>query len=193
MIQYKKKLKTLSKKRTLNIKEKRGTKLISPTLHPINLILSPEKRITVITGTKEIRKITERLILNNILLPFQIIRCFGFSKCTGILNLFGEAMGLKTNLQKSNVLPIICGLHKKNPFFVWLVAHNRCWTVDRLAGRGLPHPEHCPLYDQAKTIDHLLVRCVFAREFWFHFFSRIGLQAFPRNPQKHPSIFGARK
>jgi len=27
----------------------------------------------------------------------------------GILNLFGEAMGLKTNLQKSNVLPIRCG------------------------------------------------------------------------------------
>ena len=27
----------------------------------------------------------------------------------GILNLFGEATGLKTNLQKSNVLPIRCG------------------------------------------------------------------------------------
>ena len=27
----------------------------------------------------------------------------------GILNLFGESMGLKTNLQKSNVLPIRCG------------------------------------------------------------------------------------
>ena len=43
-------------------------------------------------------------------------------------------------------------------FFVWLVAHNRCWTADRLARRGLPHPEHCPLCDQAaETIDHLLV------------------------------------
>ena len=27
----------------------------------------------------------------------------------GILNLFGEATGLKTNLQKSNVVPIRCG------------------------------------------------------------------------------------
>jgi hypothetical protein len=51
-------------------------------------------------------------------------------------------------------------------FFVWLVAHNRCWTADRLARRGLPHPEHCPLCDQAtETIDHLLVLCVFARDF----------------------------
>jgi hypothetical protein len=26
-------------------------------------------------------------------------------------------------------------------FFMWLAAHNRCWTADRLARRGLPHPE----------------------------------------------------
>jgi hypothetical protein len=26
-------------------------------------------------------------------------------------------------------------------FFMWLVAHNRCWTTDRLARRGLPHLE----------------------------------------------------
>ena len=48
-------------------------------------------------------------------------------------------------------------------FFVWLVAHNKCWTVDRLARHGLPHPEFCPLCDQEEeTIDHLLVHCVFA-------------------------------
>ena len=28
-------------------------------------------------------------------------------------------------------------------FFMWLVAHNRCWTADRLARRGLPHPDRC--------------------------------------------------
>jgi hypothetical protein len=28
--------------------------------------------------------------------------------------------------------------------FLWLVAHNRCWTADRLARQSLPHPEHCP-------------------------------------------------
>jgi hypothetical protein len=32
-------------------------------------------------------------------------------------------------------------------FFLWLVAHNRCWTADRLARRNLPHPNRCPLCD----------------------------------------------
>jgi hypothetical protein len=51
-------------------------------------------------------------------------------------------------------------------FFMWLVAHDRCWTVDWLARRGLPHPEQCPLCDQEEeTINHLLVSCVFTRQF----------------------------
>jgi hypothetical protein len=29
-------------------------------------------------------------------------------------------------------------------FFLWQVAHNRCWTADRLAKCGLPHPEKFP-------------------------------------------------
>lgn len=42
-------------------------------------------------------------------------------------------------------------------FFVWLVEHNRCWTADKLAKRGLQHPEKCPLYDQdEENINHLL-------------------------------------
>jgi hypothetical protein len=32
-------------------------------------------------------------------------------------------------------------------YFVWLVAHNKCWTADRLAPRGMVHPEKCPLCD----------------------------------------------
>jgi len=69
-----------------------------------------------------------------------------------------------------------------------LVAHNRCWTADYLARYGLPHPEHCPLCDQAtESIDHLLVLCVFAREFWFRLFSQIGLQAF--SPQHTETSF----
>jgi len=49
-------------------------------------------------------------------------------------------------------------------FFMWLVTHDRCWTADRLAGQGLPHPAQCPLCDQEEeTINHLLVSCVFAR------------------------------
>jgi hypothetical protein len=52
-------------------------------------------------------------------------------------------------------------------FFIWLVFHNRVWTSDRLAKRGLPHPEACPLCDQAEgTIHHLLVECVFTRQVW---------------------------
>jgi hypothetical protein len=48
-------------------------------------------------------------------------------------------------------------------FFMWLAAHNKCWTADRLARRGLPHPTHCPHCDQEEeTINHLLVSCVFA-------------------------------
>jgi hypothetical protein len=27
-----------------------------------------------------------------------------------------------------------------------LVAHDRCWTADRLAKRGLPHPQFCTLW-----------------------------------------------
>jgi hypothetical protein len=32
-------------------------------------------------------------------------------------------------------------------FFLWLVAHNKCWTTDRLAKRGMNHPVRCPLCD----------------------------------------------
>ena len=60
---------------------------------------------------------------------------------------------------------------------MWLVAHDRCWTADRLARRGLPHPERCPHCDQdEETINHLLLSCVFAGDFWFRLFHRVGLQ-----------------
>jgi exonuclease III len=65
---------------------------------------------------------------------------------------------------------------RKCKFFLWLVAHNRCWTADRLARRGLPHPEHCPLCDQEdETIHHLLCSCVFSRQFWHRLFLLFGL------------------
>lgn len=61
-------------------------------------------------------------------------------------------------------------------FFIWLVAHRRCWTADRLAHRGMDHLEHCPLCDQEdETIDQLLVSYVFARQFWFLFLPQSGL------------------
>jgi hypothetical protein len=67
----------------------------------------------------------------------------------------------------------------KCKFFIWLVEHDRCWTADRLAKRGLSHPERCPLCDQKpENINHLLVACVFTKQFWFEFLKDGGLQEF---------------
>jgi hypothetical protein len=53
-------------------------------------------------------------------------------------------------------------------FFTWLVAHNKFWTANHLARRGMDHPEECLLCGrEEETIDHLMISCVFAREFWF--------------------------
>jgi hypothetical protein len=61
-------------------------------------------------------------------------------------------------------------------FFLWLAAHDRCWTTDRLARRNLPHPELCPLCDQEEaTINHLVASCVFARRFRFLLLRRVEL------------------
>ena len=68
-------------------------------------------------------------------------------------------------------------------FFLWLVAHNRCWTADRLAKRGLNHPSSCPLCDQEpETINHLLVSCVFARLFWYNLLRKFGLDILAPQP-----------
>jgi hypothetical protein len=58
------------------------------------------------------------------------------------------------------------------------VAHEKCWTADRLALRGLDHPEECPLCDQDdETIDHLLV---FAKQFWLNLLRQANLQDLAR-------------
>jgi len=73
---------------------------------------------------------------------------------------------------------------------MWLVAHNRCWTADRLAKRGLPHPERCPLCDQAEeTIEHLLISCVFSRQVWYNILHKVGLQDL--SPQPDDNSFDA--
>jgi hypothetical protein len=67
----------------------------------------------------------------------------------------------------------------KCQFFLWLVAHNKCWTTVRLAKRGLTQSLLCPLCDQHdESINHLLVGCSFARLFWFKLFRTFGLQGF---------------
>ena len=66
---------------------------------------------------------------------------------------------------------------------MWTVAHKKCWTADRLARKGLPHPAVCPLCDQVEeTIDHLLVSCVFSRQMWFNVLQGLGLQALAPGP-----------
>jgi hypothetical protein len=72
---------------------------------------------------------------------------------------------------------VLCTQLTKCRFFVWLVAHNKWWTTGRLARRGLDHLEKCLLYDQEEeTIDHLLISCVFARQFWFCLLHHVHLQ-----------------
>jgi hypothetical protein len=71
------------------------------------------------------------------------------------------------------------GLPRKCKFFLWLAALQRCWTVDSRSAekRGLPHPERCLFCDQdEESIDHLLVSCVFAREFWCRLLGQVNLQ-----------------
>ncbi|GJM91715.1 hypothetical protein PR202_ga08120 [Eleusine coracana subsp. coracana] len=76
----------------------------------------------------------------------------------------------------------------KCKIFLWLAIRNRCWTTDRLARRGLPHPEHCPLCDQEEeTVQHLLTSCVLAREFWSCIFSKLNLQE--KVPTVHEESF----
>ncbi|WVZ93142.1 hypothetical protein U9M48_039148, partial [Paspalum notatum var. saurae] len=59
--------------------------------------------------------------------------------------------------------------------FMWLMVNNRCWTADHLAKRGLPHPEVCPLCDQAETINHIIFPCVFSKQVWTFILQSLGL------------------
>jgi hypothetical protein len=60
--------------------------------------------------------------------------------------------------------------------------------VDRLACRGLSHPDCCPLCEQDdETINHLLSACVFAHQFWHDLLACFGMQAVV--PQAHNVSF----
>jgi len=64
----------------------------------------------------------------------------------------------------------------KCKFFLWLAMKNRCWTAHRLEKRDLPHPVVYPLCDQEQeTIQHLLISCIFARQFWHSLLSPFDL------------------
>ena len=73
---------------------------------------------------------------------------------------------------------------------MWTVAHNQCLTADRLAKRGLNHPPKFPLCSQdGETIDHLLVFCVFIRQFWFNILQLFGLQIIAPQVDDHYFFF----
>jgi hypothetical protein len=69
-------------------------------------------------------------------------------------------------------------------FFLWLAAHRKCWTADRFTHHGMNHLDRCPLCDQEEeNIDHLLISCVFARQFWFTFLGKVNLQGISPQPE----------
>ncbi|WVZ91735.1 hypothetical protein U9M48_037868 [Paspalum notatum var. saurae] len=75
---------------------------------------------------------------------------------------FGSTMMLGAKfIWKSKVPP-------KVKFFAWLAALDRCWTAVRRHRHGLQDSDTCALCDQeSECINHLLLRCSFAREVWF--------------------------
>ena len=81
-----------------------------------------------------------------------------------------------------------CWAPNKCKIFLWLAIHSRCWTIDRLAKRGLPHPDKCPLCDQEEeTIQHLLTSCFVVRQVWFNLFAPLNLSR--SVPRQHESSF----
>jgi hypothetical protein len=47
----------------------------------------------------------------------------------------------------------------------------------------MSYPDKCPLCDQEEeTIEHLLLNCVFARQFWFTFLRQLNLQDISLQP-----------
>lgn len=74
----------------------------------------------------------------------------------------------------------------KCKMFLWLAIWNKCWTADRLARRGLPHPDQCVLCDQEEEmVWHILTNCVFAHQWWYNLLAPLGLESIvPRRNEK---------
>ena len=77
---------------------------------------------------------------------------------------------------------------QKCKVFLWLAMRERCWTADRLAKRGLPHPAKCVLCDQEdEDIQHLLTTCVVSQDFWFQVLVPLGFGT--KAPGQHETSF----
>jgi hypothetical protein len=69
-------------------------------------------------------------------------------------------------------------------FFLWLATHKKCWTAYWLARHDMIHPNRCLLCDQEEeTIDHILISCVFSRQFWFCLLGTVGMQGISPQPE----------
>ena len=55
----------------------------------------------------------------------------------------------------------------KVKFFAWLALQDRIWTADRLAKRGWPNCDLCPLCKrEQESGSHLFFKCRFSRRLW---------------------------
>ena len=55
----------------------------------------------------------------------------------------------------------------KVKFFAWLALQDRIWTADRLAKRGWPNCDMCPLCKRVQESGtHLLYKCRYTRRLW---------------------------
>lgn len=68
--------------------------------------------------------------------------------------------------------PLSCKL------FMWLAIQYRIWTADQRLRHGLQE-ESSPCFicgQEEDTVDHLLLRCVFARQTWHACFAKAGVE-----------------
>jgi hypothetical protein len=65
----------------------------------------------------------------------------------------------------------------EHKFFFWLAMQDRCWTNDRRQRHGISNEATYTLcQQQIKSMDHLIVTCVFSREVWFTMLQKCGWQ-----------------
>lgn len=78
----------------------------------------------------------------------------------------------------SSKAPLLHKLHG------WFTLRGRLWTADRLARRGMDHPDASPLCCQEpETTEHLTMRCPFAREVWYTMLLAVRLHRFTPTDQ----------
>jgi hypothetical protein len=69
---------------------------------------------------------------------------------------------------------------KECKFFLWTVLLGRVWTAARRVRHGLQDDDSCTMCLQAaETPAHILLSCVYSREFWYLVLQRLGLHGCP--------------